>query len=304
MTVAAATIPRVHNPHPPRRHPRLALALALAIASVSAAGCAPTPLTQLPHGVTVDVYQNRIDYSEHKIEVAVANASDSAFTVLALTFSSPAFVPAVTYEKAPTTVRPGTAIDFRLVLPPADCAATDVTPRVHLKFADEGRTGEVTFSPKDRMGQLPKIAAEDCRDAAVTSVASIVPASALRYTSVNGVKAAVLDFTVTPTGKGGTLMIDDVRGTVLVGAWDPATGRIGDTVPLGIDAGHATAPIVFSLTLMPARCDPHVVLEDKRGTFFTFTVTTQRDTGRIFIGVNDDVRIALYDFVGESCHWS
>ena len=52
-------------------------------------------MTELPPGVTIDVYQSRIDYSEHKLEVAVANGGE-------------------TYERAPTTIRPGTTTDLRL----------------------------------------------------------------------------------------------------------------------------------------------------------------------------------------------
>ncbi len=282
----------------------IALLLAMVAGTTALAGCTPAQLSALPAGITVDVYQNRIDYSEHKIEVAVANASHTPFTVTALSFSSPVFAPAVAYRKAPTTVRPHTATDFRLRLPRANCSeGLSTAPRVHLEFTFDQSHGALTFSPHDRMGQLPKIVAEDCRGAAVDAVASITPASALRYTTIDGVKAGILDFEVTPTGAGGTLTIDDVRGTVLVGARNPVTGTVGDTVPLGIDAGAAKQPLHFSLTLVPARCDPHVVLEDKRGTFFTFTVTTKVDTGRIFIGVNDDVRIALYELVGDDCGW-
>ncbi len=300
-------------------HPRTRSALRLLVVAVllpfglALASCtqqAPTERhSELPSGITVDVYQSRIDYSEHKLEVAVTNSSTKQFTVLALSFSSPVFRPAVDYERAPTTVRPGTTTDLRLLLPPADCSAAPGTPTVRLRFAfgeagGDIETGAVALAPHDRMGQLPVIAAEDCRDGAVAAVATIAPASAIRYTTLAGEKTAILDFTVTPTGDGGLLTIDDVRGTVLLGALDPTTGRIGDTVPLDLSVVSTTTPIMFSVTLVPARCDPHVVLEDKRGTFLTFTVTTKLDTGRIFIGVSDDVRIQLYDYVSSRCGWS
>ncbi len=261
-------------------------------------------LTSLPTGISIDVYQSRIDYSEHKIEVAVANASSQALEVLALSFSSPTFLPVANYERAPSTVRPGTTTDFRLLLPLATCHAASHDPSVHIDFTFGDQHGSVTLSPQDRLGQLPSIAAEDCRGDAVAAVATITAANAVRYVSVDGAKTAVLDFTATPTGAGGLLTIDDGRGTVLLGAVNQKTGVVGDTVPLGLDIGDSSQPVTFSLTLVPARCDPHVVLEDKRGTFFTFTVTTTLDTGRIYVGVSDDVRIELYDYVGERCGWS
>lgn len=267
-------------------------------------GCSSPEATTLPSGISIDVYQSRIDYSEHKLEVAVTNSTVIPFEVLALSFRSPVFSPAVQYDRAPTTVRAGTTTDFRLLLPPARCDVKSGAPTVVVRFSSNGLEGRTTMTPGDRIHQLPSIAAEDCRAGAVAAVASIVPSSKLRFVTIHGTKAAVLDFTATPTGAGGLLKINDVRGTVLLGARNPSTGVIGDTVPIGIDLSNATKNVTFSLTLLPARCDPHVVLEDKRGTFFTFTVTTALDTGRIFIGVSDDVRIQLYDFVGSSCGWT
>jgi len=300
-----------------RRHPPLPAFAVMAMLLLSAfalSSCAEPTATTLPRGVTVDVYQGRFDYADHALEVAVANATTLPFTVLALSFSSPTFTPPVNYERAPTTIQPGDTVNLRLLLPPADCSASSGEPRVHVRYVfgeaagsatkDTPATAVADLTPRDRMGQLPTIAAEDCRDDAVAAVATIEPATALRYVTLAGQQTAVLDFTATPTGAGGLLMIDDVRGTVLVGALDPANGKVGDTVPLGLDIGRATSPVTFSLTLVPARCDPHVVVEDKRGTFFTFTVTTKLDTGRIFIGVNDAVRVELYDYVGRRCGWS
>ncbi len=279
------------------------------LAGTLLAACSHSVSTALPPGVTVDVYQSRFDYADHTLAVAVKNSSAHPFTVRELSFSSPTYSPAAVYERAPTTVRPGTSTDFRVTLPAADCDAQPGDPRVHIRYTtgpidSAETTGEVTFAPQDRMGQLPFLAAEDCRGHAVDEVANIEPASALRFISLAGETPAVLDFTATPTGAGGVLTIEDVRGTVLLDAVNPATGKTGEIIPLGLDIGAASAPVSFSLTLIPARCDPHVVMEDKRGTFFTFTVTTKLDTGRIYVGVGDDVRGQLYDYVQRHCGWA
>lgn len=291
-----------------QRTSRAVRAAALAILGLLLSGCTVPPerttaLDRLPTGISVDVYQSRIDGAEHKLEVAVTNHSDLPFEVLGATFSSPAFPPAVDYTRAPTTVRPGTTTDLRVLLPPADCAATPGQATVGLHFVFDGVEGEAEVSANDRMGQLATVAAEDCRDEVVAEVASIEPAPQFTPTTIDGRPAALLDFVVTPTGNGGTLTIDNVRGSPLVSLRDPHTGVVGETVPLELDIGRATTPTTFTLTLMAARCDPHVVLEDKRGTFFTFTVTTRQDTGVIFIGVDDTMRGALYDFVASACGW-
>lgn len=283
------------------------VAFAAAILFVTIIGltsaCSDTSLRVLPNGIVVDVYQARFDIADHMLEVAVANGTFDDFVVTAMSFSSPAFHPATSYTRAPTTIVAGSTTNLRLLLPQADCHASAAPPRVTMSFTFRGSPGEARVTPVDRLQQLPSVAAEDCRDETVNAVATIAPADVIRYTSIAGKRVALLDITATPTGNGGTLVLDDVRGTVLLGLVNVATGTVGDTVNLGLDIGSAQKPVTVTLVLVPARCDPHVVLEDKRGTFFTFTVTTRKDTGRIFIGVSDALRIELYDFVGAECGW-
>ncbi|GAA3748018.1 hypothetical protein GCM10022239_24360 [Leifsonia bigeumensis] len=259
--------------------------------------------TELPPGVSIDVYQGRFDYADHSLEIAVANHGRAPLEVVSAEFSSPTFTPAAGYARVPTTVRPGTSTDLKVLLPPAVCAAEPGDPVVAIDFTIEGVAYRVTMTPDDRLGQLPKIAAEDCRGEFVAEVATIEAASGFTETTIDGRPAAELEFTATPTGQGGILTIDTVRGSPLVSLRDPVTGIVGETVPLELDIGSAKGPVPFTLTLIPARCDPHVVQEDKRGTFFTFTVTTRQDTGVIYLGVSDAVRSALYDFVALSCGW-
>lgn len=276
----------------------------LALAVPLLAGCASQSVnTTLPPGVSIDVYQGRFDYADHTLEIAVANHGTEPLEIESAEFSSPAFSPAAEYTRVPTTVRPATSTDLKVLLPPAVCAAEPGDPVVTIRFTMGDALYRVTMNPNDRMGQLTKIAAEDCRDEFVAEVATIEAASEFTETVIDGRPAAYLEFTATPTGRGGTLTIDNVRGSPLVSLRDPATGVVGETVPLGLDIGAATEPVRFTLTLVPARCDPHVVQEDKRGTFFTVTVTTRHDTGIIYLGVSDAVRSALYDFVASSCGW-
>lgn len=55
--------------------PACALLACALLACGALSGCSPAAMTELPPGVTIDVYQSRIDYSEHKLEVAVANGT-------------------------------------------------------------------------------------------------------------------------------------------------------------------------------------------------------------------------------------
>ena len=281
----------------------LAFAAMLLVAANLTSGCAPAPLSALPKGVVVDVFQGRFDIADHMLEVAVANGTTDDLVVTELSFSSPTFHPKSRYLRTPTSIRSGQTTNLRLELPQADCRATPGPPSVTVSFKFRGTPGGATVAPVDRIGQLRSIAAEDCRDATVHAVATVAPTGKIRYETRLGTRVALLDITATPTGNGGTLVLDDVRGTVLLGLLDATTGHVGNTVKLGLDIGVVHHPVTFTLVLVPARCDPHVVLEDKRGTFFTFTVTTRQDTGRIFVGVSDAERVELYEFVGAVCGW-
>ena len=297
------TVRRRQTPQKLPHRTIFAAALLLTATTSMLSGCVDTNERSLPDGIAVDVFQGRFDIADHMLEVAVANKTSDDFVVTALSFSSPAFHPASAYTRAPTTIVAGSATNLRLLLPLADCQATHGLPKVSMAFEFRGASGSATVSPVDRIGQLPSVAAEDCRAETVRSVATIAPSGIIRYATITSKRVALLDITVTPTGNGGALRLDDVRGTVLLGLLNTVTGTIGDTVNLGMDVGAARGPATVTLVLVPARCDPHVVLEDKRGTFFTFTVTTRQDTGRIFVGVSDAERIELYDFVGAVCGW-
>ena len=264
-------------------------------------GCSPDAVKKLPPGISIDVYQSRFDYGEHKLEVSVRNSTDRPFEIRALEFSSPSFAPAAEYERTPSTVRANTTTDFRLLLPMADCQAAVGAPVVKLTYSFGGESATVSTVPKDRLGQLPTIRADDCRDDEVHRVATITPTSPIGYTTVDGTRVARLEFTVVPTGAGGTLVIEDVRGTVLLNLVDENTGSPIDVMPLGLDVGASTTSQTFRLALAPARCDAHAVAEDKRGTFFPFVVTTRQGAGRMYIGVSDVQRTELYEFVRTAC---
>lgn len=283
-----------------------AMLLAASILSAGIlAGCTrqesrPAP-TALPDGVSVDVYQGRFDTGDHALEVSIHNASREPFTVKELAFSSPVFSPPIRYPRAPSTVRAGTTTDFRLLLPPADCAAPQGLATVRLSYSTGGASAVIELSPQDRMGQLPGIRADDCRRSEVDAVASITALSPIGRTTIGTTKAAILTFRAVPTGTGGTLVIDAVHSTIMFGLLDGASATIHDALPLGIDIGAATDPVTFALTLAPARCDPHAFANDRRGAFFQFTVTTTSGEGKIFLGVSEAQRAELLDYLLSAC---
>ena len=58
------------------------------------------------------------------------------------------------------------------------------------------------------------------------------------------------------------------------------------------------------LPVVPSRCDPHAVAEDKRGTFFGVRARVDGVEQPVFyVPASDALRGAVYDLVAESCGW-
>lgn len=287
---------------------RWSFAPTAALLLLGLAGCTsapPTPpLTALPDGVSVDVYQTRLDYSERQLEISIANESEADVTITHLEFASPAFVSAVSYARLPTTIAAGRTIDFRVDLAAPDCTATDLTPAVTIEFAQHGHTGTASVEPLDRLGQLPTITTADCLASDAAAIARIEFADIpLGRASFAGRDAAQLHLEVEPTGAGGSITLHAIEDTVLLFLLNPATGAAIEAIPLDLEIDAATEKTTVAVTVVPSRCDQHSVAEDKRGTFFPVTVTTPQREGTLFIATGERLRGEIFDFLATSCGW-
>jgi hypothetical protein len=273
----------------------------LLIAVVS--GCATTaPSQALPSGLGVSVYQTRTDYAVRRLEVSVTNATGGPVQITRVQFRSEQFTEPVDWQKDSTTVVDGATVDLPVLLAEPNCAATSLVPTVEFDYVlASGVSGTAVTIADDRIDRLPALHAEDCMVHAVAEVVALSATTAPRSSVRDGRAVVELDLTAEPTGAEGAIVVDSLAGTTLFVPVDPATGtpvtsyRI-DRPILGTDPAS-----VITLTLTPARCDPHAVAEDKRGTFMPLTVEAGGQSGRIYIGVSDAVRGALYTFIGEAC---
>ena len=57
----------------------------------------------------------------------------------------------------------------------------------------------------------------------------------------------------------------------------------------------------MQIPLVPFRCDPHAVLEDKRGTIFDVRVEHQGESGEFTLFVGDEMRGRILTWVGDWC---
>jgi hypothetical protein len=281
------------------RPARAATATAVTVGLLVLGGCA-TPATALPAGVTVSVFQNRFDYSLRQLELKVSNGTDSPLTVTMAAFDSTRFATPAVWDR-PQLVPDGSARDLKVQLGEPVCDDSDPKDTVVIDFTlADGRSGTATVVPSDEQGKVDAIHQEDCLGESVAAIAMITAPPTIQWTpGAHG--PASLDLAVVPTGAAGTLTIHSAKGTVLLSLLDEGGGETYDVpVERVVDAGSGAS--VIRLAVVPARCDPHAIEEDKRGTFFPLRVeTSDGHSGTIYVAVSDDVRRSLYEFYADYC---
>jgi len=289
------------------RRASVVLALVGALAAPTLGGCGePAPLASLPAGVSIDVYQSRHDVALRRLEIAVTNASAAPITVTAAAFESEQFTARAQWTARPggATVHAGRTVDLPIDLPLVECAVDSPAHSVTISFVThDGREGVASVEPVDRYERLPELRAEECTEQAARSIADleITGIESLLPSPAGGVPIAMLALSYRPRGDG-PLVLEIVHDTVLLTFVDPATGAQAHSLPLDAVLGASTPPGRLLLPVIPARCDPHAVAEDKRGTIFRLTVTTPAlGTGDLQLRAPDDVRGAIYDYVAEAC---
>ncbi|MFF2494830.1 hypothetical protein [Agromyces sp. NPDC058064] len=300
---------------PPRRAARSVAVLVL-LGSLAACS-APSPIDDpdpppLPEGLSAGVQQGRLDVEARRIVVHLENAGPTPVSIGRVELDVPALGAVLEYTDV-VELSADDAIDLRLELPPPGCAsdeeagdadaagesAGDGEPVVRLKGRAEGATRDFVgeLAPDDPFDTLPRIVAGDCLESSVGEVATISMPEHLRVEGAGAAQRAWIDVAVDPVDSGdGSLEISLVRGSTLLG------NEAGTDWPLELDVMPGDAPSVVPLAVRPARCDPHVLADDKRGTILAFVVETgDGRSGMIDRPSSDGLKAELYDYVTERC---
>lgn len=284
---------------------RRAVAAAVVATGLVVSGCAgppaatPDPTPTLPEGVTVELAQLRADVAPRQAQVRVLNGSDTPIMVRDVRVDDPRFDgPAIRLiaDRA-STIRPGGMVDIRVQLPSVDCTAPDdAEAQVVLELVGESSSAEVTVPAPDALGFVAPLHAREClqermADAAKLAFTGFQP-------SPPGEPAA-LELTVTPTGAGEATVVGLERTNLLEFAGSSAQEELH---PLGLTIlATDTEPVVVQIPLLPFRCDPHAVLEDKRGTIFDVRVEHEGESGEFTLFVGDEMRGRILTWVGDWC---
>jgi len=277
--------------------------IVLFVAAAASSACAVSPPdaqpapSALPDEVTVALLQLRSDVAARQAQVEVHNGSEAPIEIGEIAVTDPRFTePATRMIEKTSTVLPGGTVNIRIQLPEMACDTADAASTVELTFID-GDSEVVRTAPlPDRLGFLPPLYERECRaqalaDAATVTFASFAP-------SPPGVPAD-LALEIVPTGDGAARIVAIQSTNLLTYA-----GMVAGSFPIDVTVAPGdTATTTVALPLVPLRCDPHAVQEDKRGTVFNLEIELDGQPGLVQVVADEDMRGRILTWVADWCEF-
>lgn len=254
-------------------------------------------------GLAVEIRQSRADWGRRVVQVRVANTGPGDVTVRHATLTTPGVEGAATSERE-REVRAGVDRDLSVALGAPVCdgdgARATTAAQVELDVVDaDGNAGTVAVVPEDPQGHLARIHGEDCAAVAVAAGARLSLDDDLPVSPVDGRLVGRLTLHVEAVAGGPRVVVWQVDRTNLVIPAD-----LANDWPVAVDTGAPGGPTAVELAVVPSRCDPHAVAEDKRGTFFGVHARVDGVEQPVFyVAASDVLRGAVYDLVAVSCGW-
>ncbi len=265
---------------------------AMTAALTGCAAAAPEPAT-LPPGVAVELFQLRSDVAERSAQIRVVNDSDVDVVVEGLRFDDDWFEGEAVRDRT-STIPAGRTVDLRFTLPESACDdepdAAERTSRVIFEL--EG--GEaVTVPVTDTLGFTTLLHEKECLRHDLAQVATLAWTA---FTPSESPVAAILELTVRPIGGEDSAELVEVQTTNLL-QFDTAPTPF----PLAQEVTGADAATTVTVPILPLRCDPHAVMEDKRGTVFNVAVEVGDAEGVVEVAASEEMRGEILRWVSDWC---
>lgn len=278
------------------RNARGAFALVLAGALLGLAGCASGQVAP-PIGLEVELVQQRSDVADRTAQVRLVNGSDVDLVVTRLELRDEWFAgPAVRERRS--TVAAGRTVDLRVDLPVSACVGepgqADRVSEVWLAL--EG-IGEVVVEAGDPLDFLAPLHARECLAQDAAAIAEI---GVVGFDPAPAGAPGTLRIGVTPEAVGGEFELLELRTTNLL-RFDLAASA---PWALAMSISGQGPPTEIEVPLVPGRCDPHAVMEDKRGTVFGLLIRIGAQEGVIELAAPAEVKAAMLAWVADWCGFS
>ena len=272
-------------------------------AALLLSGCAsvapPAPSApSLPEGIQATIIQQRADVAVRELQVRIRNDRDEAITIGDVSLADDRFEgTASRVVDRESSLAAGASVDVRVALPPMNCAAEHggiSTVTLNLVLAREAVIASAPVD--DALNVLPGIHERECLGEALATVAVIEP---IEFVPSLPGETARIRLQVTPTGDGHA-EIRGIQSTPLLtfDAQNPST-----EYPIDLEIAPDSEHTVLEIPLVPQRCDPHVVQEDKVGTVLTFDVEVGEVTGLITIPTPPEMKSEILTWVAQWCEF-
>lgn len=250
----------------------------------------------MPDGVTFVLDQSRMERKTREVFLRVQNRTAGPLTVTAFELTSDRLDPV--RWKGEETIGAGYDTDLEFALPTARCGDA-LEGDVRLTYVLDGGDGDQsisTGSAEDAYGTVTLAADRDCASSILTEAADVqIGTPAVRGTGSESVLELPVAFS--PTGARDDVRFGGFRSTVLFRQTDDSPVDVDE--PLGPDDG----PVETVMRVVPARCDPHALAEDKVGTLFDVDVLADGLPAgtSYYLPIDEATRTALYEFFRDHC---
>jgi len=271
---------------------RATVAGALAVVAVAAlCGCA----TPEPDAISAHITQYRSDVAIREAKLVVTNDTAEAITVGDVTVDDPRFAePLGRVIDRESIIPAGASVGIRIALPAVACdVPSTATPRATLDYVIDGEARTLTTGLPDPIDFLRPLHERECLAQSLSAAASL---GIEGFIPSDPGEPAELLLIVTPTGHADA-RVSAIRATNLLQFAD-SQQRLELDVVVGVGSTETT---VLHLPVLPQRCDPHAVQEDKRGTIFTLEVDASGDVGTIELASPGDIRAQVLNWVIAWC---
>lgn len=286
----------------------LRTSVAATLVALAVAGCggpdatAPDPPAApqeaaFPADLTAYVDQSRVERVGRSVFVRLVHDGEGTVTVLRAEIASERFGEVEwTGEK---TFQNEADLDFEL---PVGACGTGSDADVRLTYRlDDGPELVSETLATDRYGAIALFLERDCAEQTLGEAASIETGP---HRVVGEGRDSVFELPVrfVPTGARDDVEFAGFEGTVLFST-APGTPVHPEVAPVPLTSQPTGEPTEVLLRLVPGRCDPHALAEDKVGTLVYVYVDAPglADGSSFYLPLEDETRADLRGFFGTHC---
>lgn len=260
--------------------------------SLTACGSDKIESSPMPDGIVVEIDQSRFQRSGRILFVSIQNGTSHQIAISEFTLSSPRFKDV--RWSGNDTLEAGDKTDIDFTMPQGRCGKR-LDAKITLTYRRDGADPQKsTTSVDDIYDNALYFADRDCAQVTLEEAAKVEVGTA----QVDGTgrdSVLSLPVTMTPTGRR-----TDVR---FAGFGDTVLFRQTPASPADVDIAMTGSPQQLRMQVVPARCDPHALAEDKVGRLFPVKVIADDvpAEGSYFLPLTKAQRIAFFDFFRSHC---